>query len=171
MEYKFKCILEKFQKSKVWSYHFKIPNSIAVELLKDGKRIVCTVNNILTYQCGILSAGSLGFFINVNQIIREKANISLNDEVSLLLKKDTSNYGLPVPKVFQELVKQDSNFNKIFHSLTKGKQRSLIHIVGSFKSEHKQLEKLMIIRDYLIQVNGNLDFKDLLVAFRNNRFK
>ncbi|MEN8251738.1 MAG: DUF1905 domain-containing protein [Bacteroidota bacterium] len=170
MEYKFKSILEKFQRNKVWSFHFKIPESIALEILKNTKRVICTINHETTYQCGLLSAGELGYFINVNAIIRKKAGLSLHDDAQLSIRSDSSKYGLPVPEVFQEFLKQDVVFERYFHSLPKGKQRSLIHKIGTYKSEHKQLEKTMIIRDYLIQVEGNLDFKELQEAFKKNRY-
>jgi len=171
MDYKFNSVLEKFEYNKVWNYHFKIPDLVASDILTNGKRVICTINNDITYQCGLLSAGELGYFINVNVDIRKNARIALYDKVSLQLQIDTSKYGLPVPKVFEELVKQDLLFNRVFHKLTLGKQRTLVHMVGTFKREQKQLEKLMVIRDYLIQVNGKLDYKELQKAFKNNRFK
>jgi hypothetical protein len=171
MEYTFKCTLDKFQKNNVWAYHFIIPNSIVKELFKEGKRVVCTINKEISYQCGIISAGDLGYFININAAIRKQAKIAWHDEVSLTLRSDTSKYGLPVPEIFKELLQQDVEFNGVFHKLTKGKQRSLLHLVGTFKSEQKQLEKAMIIRDYLIQVNGKLDYKELNLAFKNSRYR
>lgn len=163
--------LEKFEHSKVWNYHFKIPDSIANEILKEGKRVICEINKGVSFQCGLLSAGDLGYFVNVNATIRKNAKIALYDKVSLQLEIDSSKYGLPLPKVFEELLKQDPVFNKVFHEITLGKQRSLIHMIGNFKSEQKQLEKVIVIRDYLVQVDGKLDYKELQQAFKNNRFK
>lgn len=171
MMYTCKSILEKFEDSKIWKYHFKIPDLIAQELLKEGKRIICEINNDVSFQCALLSAGNLGKFVNVNATIRKTAKIVRHDTVTLKLQIDRSKYGLPVPNVFEELLKQDPVFNKVFHEITLGKQRSLIHMIGSFKSEQKQLEKLMIIRDYLIQVNGKLDYKELQRAFKDSRYK
>lgn len=171
MEYKCYSILEKFENNKVWNYHFKILDAIALPILKKGKRVICTVNEEITYQCGLLSAGSLGYFVNVNASIREKAQLQLYDKVALQIHLDESKYGLPLPNFFEELVKQDPVFDEVFHRLTIGKQRTLIHLIGTFKSEQKQLEKLMVIRDYLIQVNGKLDYKELRLAFKNSRYK
>lgn len=171
MEYTFTSILDKFQKNRVWSFHFIIPDSIANDLIKKGKRVICTINNSVTYQCGLLSAGDLGHFVNVNATIRKQAKIDWRDKVSITLISDTSKYGLPVPEVFEELLEQDTAFDTLFHDLTKGKQRSLLYLVGTFKSEQKQLEKTMVIRDYLIQVNGKLDYKELDLAFKNSRYR
>lgn len=171
MEYTFISILDKFQKNKVWSFHFIIPDKVANELLKISKRVICTINDGVSYQCGIMSAGDLGYFINVNAAIRKSTSIKWHNEVSLGLKNDPSKYGLPVPEVFGELLSQDSEFDAVFHSLTPGRQRSLLHLVSTSKSEQKQLEKVMVIRDYLLQVSGKLDYKELHQAFKNSRYK
>lgn len=169
MLYKFESVLEKFEKNKVWSFHIKIPDTIALALKKESKRLICTINDSVTYQCGLLAAGDLGYFININASIRKKVNISLHDKVSITLKNDTSKYGLPIPKVFQELLKLDPEFDTVFHNLTAGKQRTLIHKIGNYKNENTQLEKLMILRSYLIQVKGKLDFKELYTAFKKSK--
>ncbi len=171
MRYKFNSVLEKFENSKIWSFHFRIPDTIARAILTGGKRVVVEINNEISYQCALLSAGEYGYFVNVNAAIRKKAKLSLYDKASIHIQLDRSEFGLPVPKVFQEVLNQDIEFKQVFGSLTMGKQRSLIHLVGTFKTERKQLEKLMTLRDYLVQVQGRLDFKELQLAFKNNRFK
>ena len=169
MTHNFESTLEKFQKNKVWSYHIKIPKSIVSKFEKKDKRFVCTLNDSVSFQCGLLSASELRFFININASIRKKSNLNLYDTVNVSLKKDTSKYGLPIPKVFEELLKQDPDFNIIFHNLTPGKQRTLLHKIGIYKNENTQLEKLMVLKNYLIQVKGKLDFKELYVAFRKSK--
>ncbi|HIP49079.1 MAG TPA: DUF1905 domain-containing protein [Lutibacter sp.] len=169
MEFKFESSVEKFEKNQVWSYHFSIPDAIAKKLLKEGKRLICTINKTLSYQTGLLSAGDLGYFVNVNTNLRKEAGILLHDKVTLQLKIDKSKYGLPIPRVFKELLKQDPDFDRIFHNLTSGKQRALLHKIGSYKNENTQLEKLMILRFYLIQVKGKLDFKELYTAFKKSK--
>lgn len=171
MAHKLHSILEKFENNKVWNFHFKIPMNIAAKLLSQGKRVIVRINNDTSYQCGLLSAGDLGYFVNVNATIRKKAQLKLWDKALLQIDSDDSKYGLPVPQVFEELLNQDPVFGNVFHSLTLGKQRSLIHLVGTFKSENKQLEKTIVIRDYLVQVNGKLDYKELQLAFKNSRYK
>jgi len=114
MEYTFKSILDKFQKHTVWSFHFEVPDDIAKNLLKISKRVVCKINNKVSYQCRLLSAGDLGYFVNVNASIRKSLNLMQHDEVFSSLVNDRSKYGLPVPEVFQELLTQDDEFEAIF---------------------------------------------------------
>ena len=166
MKYTFKTYLQKFEQSKLWFYHIKIPYEIAIALKKQSKRVVCKLDGKHQFQCAILSAGEEGYFININQAIRKKLKLELNDEIQVSLTPDESKYGISVSEVFTELLNQDPEFNAVFHSLTKGKQRSLLHLIGTYKTEHKKLEKLMVLRHYLIQVSGKLDFKELHQAFK-----
>lgn len=53
----------------------------------------------------------------------------MNDEIRVTLTPDESKYGIPVPEVFAELLNQDSDFDKAFQSLTKGKRDSLLYLI------------------------------------------
>lgn len=107
-----------------------------------------------------------GYFINVNKEIRKKANIKLGDKCELVLKKDDSKYGLPVPEEFIELLRQDPEGEKVFHALTMGKQRSLVYIIAKPKRSETRLHKAVVILDFLKENNGALDFKALNQAFK-----
>lgn len=162
----FTTYLLRFENTDLWHFHFIVPEDVAVALKEKSQRVICTLNGSYTFQCAVLSAGSYGYFINVNQEIRKQLNLKINDEISVTLCPDNSEYGLPVPHVFEVLWQQDPEFYDIFNKLTKGKQRTFLHFIGKFKSETKQLEKLMILRHYLVQTNGKIDFKELNQAFK-----
>jgi len=83
------------------------------------------------------------------------------------LKKDESKYGMPMPEEFDELMKIDDELNEVFHKLTPGKQRSLLHIIGKAKRSETRLNKAIVISEYLKQVNGKIDFKQLQQAFKD----
>jgi len=67
----------------------------------------------------------------------------------------------------EELLLQDEDGNKVFHRLTPGKQRSLLHIIAKPKSENIRIKKAVAILEYLKSVNGKLDFKELNLAIKN----
>ena len=69
------------------------------------------------------------------------------------------------------LLSQDLEGSDYFHKLTKGKQRSLIHIVGKVKNIDSQLAKGLAIMHHLKEAQGELDFKRLNVLIKeyNNR--
>lgn len=146
--------------SNVWAYAFLIPAEV-IKALKT-KRVVCKLNGKLEFQTGVISN-----FIKVNKEIRDELGLIEASNVDVELKPDVSKYGLPTPAVFLELIEQDPEGDKIFHSLTPGKQRSLIYIIAKPKSEAKQLEKTLIIFEYLKSSNGNLDYKELNLALKN----
>ena len=66
----------------------------------------------------------------------------------------------------EELLAQDEHGSKVFHDLTPGRQRSLLHLVGKPKSEAIRIKKAITILEYLKSVNGVLDFKELNLAFK-----
>lgn len=170
MKHKFNSVLEKFD-SDLWYFYFKVPNDIAEKLIDKDRRVICSVNNKIEYSCAIMH-GSMGdFFININKEYRKKLKINDGDEIEVTLVKDTSKYGMPMPEEFEEILYQDPEGDKIFHSLTPGKQRTLIHLVGKIKSSQIRINKALTIIDYLKEVSGNLDYKELNEAFKNSRFK
>ena len=118
-----------------------------------------------------MPSGDGTYFIMTNNDFRKKNQLDTGDHVIVKLKKDESKYGMWVPDFFEELCYQDPEASALFHDLTAGKQRTLLHLIGKPKSENKQLEKALVIFDYLKDVNGKLDFKELNEAFKTSRFR
>lgn len=162
----FTTTLENFN-SNLWAYHIRVPNE-AAEVFKQGKerRVICKLNNALEIQCAIMPKGDGTFFINLNKEIRKKLDLGLGEEVTVTLRKDESKYGLPMPEEMAELLKIDDEGNHYFHALTKGKQRSLLHIIGKPKTSDTRLRKALVVVDYLKMTGGKLDFKELNEAFK-----
>ena len=113
-----------------------------------------------------MPAGNGIYFININAELRKKLKIRQGSKVVASLVPDESEYGMDMPEELKEVLNQDPIGDKYFHSLTKGKQRNLIYIIAKLKSEHKRLEKALVMIDYLVSVEGKLDFKELNLAFK-----
>ncbi len=172
MKHQFIGRLEKFTDTRIWSFYIRVPDEIKESLLKTSKRVICEFDEKLKIQMALLPKSDGFYFLNLNKETRKKLGLNEDDEINIEIWSDESEYGIFVPEVFVELCSQDLEGDKVFHELTPGKQRSLLYIMGKPKSEEKQLEKALIIFDYLKSVNGNLDYKELNIAFReNNRFK
>ena len=153
--------------SSLWGHHIHVPAGMARPFLeKENRRVVCTLNGALDFQCALMPKGDGDFFINVNKEIRKKLGLKEGMQVSVSLKEDDSKYGLPMPEEFEELLKQDEEGSNFFHALTPGRQRALIHIVGSPKTSHTRLKKALVILEYLKSTAGELDFKALNIAFK-----
>jgi bifunctional DNA-binding transcriptional regulator/antitoxin component of YhaV-PrlF toxin-antitoxin module len=166
-----KTKLTKVKSSLMWDFRFPIDKDDAEKLIDKDRRVICTINNELEFNCGFIPDGKGNYYINVNKEIRKQTGIEAGDQVSLTIIKDESKYGMPIPPTFEELLYQDPEGAAYFEALTPGKIRSLLYLIGKPKSEQKQLEKGLIILDYLKEANGILDHRGLNEAFKTNRFK
>jgi len=172
MAYTFETpLLKNEDTALMWYYMIEIPTDIADTLKKESKRVICTLNNSEPYHAALTPDGQGNDYVLVNKERRKKIGVVVGDPVFVAIKTDDSKYGMAVTESFTELCKQDPEGNQFFHDLTPGKQRTLLHLMRKPKSKQKQLEKALVIFDYLKSVGGQLDFKELNRAFKNNRFK
>ncbi|PCJ63882.1 MAG: hypothetical protein COA58_14725 [Bacteroidetes bacterium] len=152
----------------VWHLAILVPQKIAKAFVtKENRRVVCIINGNHSFQCALMPSGNGDFFINVNKVIRTKLDLKSGDSVSIKLEKDTSEYGLPLPDELKAAWELDEEGHRVFHNLTPGKQRTLIHILGKPKSSEIRVTKALAVLEYLKSVNGKLDFKELNLALKN----
>ena len=76
---------------------------------------------------------------------------------------------MPLPAELAEVFELDDQGSQIFHSLTPGKQRTLLYIVAQPKRSDTRLVKALILLDYLKLSGGNLDYKELNTALKEWR--
>lgn len=166
---KIKVQIHKFD-SDAWSYYLAIPMDKANVFIEgDNRRVKCTLFGESIHSA-LMPKGDI-CFIYLKKKLMKKNGLVEGDEVEILLEKDTSDYGIQIPISFEELLHQDEEGSIYFHELTKGKQRSLIHIVGKVKNVDSQLAKGLAIMHHLKEEQGELDFKRLNVLIKeyNNR--
>ncbi len=169
MLHKFSAVLVN-SKSKIRAFHIDVPKDICDQLL-EVKRVVCTVNGIETFQCGLLPDGSGGRLISLNKQRKKKLGLEEGDLVDLELKKDDSKYGLEMPDEMLELLKHDDMAWRKFHDLTPGKQRSLLYLVGKPKSKEIRCRKAMAVVDHVKNVGNEIDFRQLNEMFKSDKYK
>lgn len=160
---KFKSKLDRFA-TMLWDQHILVPYK-AAQKFKDH-RIVCKLNEQVEYQCALTSKGDGTWFIRVNKEHRDKLKLKLGDEVQAEIWKDESKYGLPLPEEMEALLDQDPEFDDFFHTLTPGKQRTLLYVVGKPKSSQTRINKAIVICNHLKSRKGKLDFKILNEDFK-----
>ncbi len=157
--------------SKLWGYHFPVPEDIA-RRYTDGnnRRVKCTINGQIKIQSALMGSKS-GWFILLNKELVTKLNHP--EEITVTMEKDTSEYGMEMPEELAVLLDQDEEGRKHFDALTPGKQRNLIYIVNKVKNTDSRLNKALAIVHHLKEVNGQLDFKMLneTIKHYNNRHK
>lgn len=156
----FKAPILKFEWD-AWSYFLEVQKEIGDTFVEgDDRRVTCAINGAPSTQSALMPKGDT-YRIYVKKDFMKKHGILEGDEVSVVMEKDRSEYGIAMPPSFSALLDQDSEGAAYFHALTKGKQRSLLHIVGKVKKIDKQLAKGLAIMHHLKESEGTVDFKRL----------
>lgn len=165
----FVSILER-STNRLWGSHFRVPNRIVKALVDgDSRRVVCILNRTVKYQSALRPVGGGVFVIPVNKSLRDSLGIAFGMEVQVTLTRDRSEYGLPMPGEFLAVLAQDPESERLFHALTRGKQRTLLHIVGSAKSTDKRIERGIVVANHLKANKGKINFRQLYGSLRNPR--
>lgn len=158
--YHFTAALDRLD-SNLWGYYLPVPKDIADTISQEQKdrRVVCMLNNKLSFQCALMPRGDGTYFIMVNKSNRDKLKLELGMAVEVSLKKDESEYGLPMPDEMAEVLVSDPEGDELFHNLTPGKQRNLLYIVNKVKNSDLRIHKALVIVEHLKQQQGSIDFK------------
>lgn len=163
----FTAVIDRFN-SNLWHFHVIVPKKIALKFIDgDDKRVVCTLNQTESFHAALMHLGDGDFFINVNKQIRNKLKVNDGDEILVSLVKDHSEYGLPLPDEFKELLIQDISGSDLFHALTPGKQRTLLYIIGKPKSADLRIRNGIAVLQHLKHNNGKIDYKQLNIDIKN----
>ena len=150
------------QNTNLWGGHLVVSDFVANEIKEQKfKRLICCLNNQVSFHCAMLSMGNGLHFINVNKEIQKKLKISFGSKVQVVLKEDISKYGMPLPPEMEELMSQDEELYATFHKLSPGKQRTLLYQIGKPKNSNTRIKKAILISRYLVSMNGNFDFREL----------
>jgi hypothetical protein len=168
---KFTVQLENFD-SDLWHFHILVPDLVLQPFLDaNQKRVICKIDGLEAFHCALMPKGDGQYFININKERRKKLGLVLGAQIQAQIKTDDSKYGLPICEELEELLKMDDEGSDLFHALSLGKQRTLIHLASSPKRSETRLKKAVIIIEYLKSSEGHLDFKALHEAFKtNNQF-
>ena len=155
----------------MWYYHIIVPTAIVNSLLEnDNKRVICTLNESEKIHAAIMPRGDGSYFIMINKALRKKLGLESGSELRVQLEVDNSKYGMPMPEELGALLEMDDEGSQYFHSLTAGKQRSLIYMVSKPKTSDTRLKKALVIVDYLKFTKGKLDYKELNQAFKDSNY-
>ena len=153
--------------SSVYGHHLHVPNELMAEYQYTDRRMVCLLNDLTEIHCALMPKGNGDFMILLHKHLRNKLGISLGDKVNVKMAKDESEYGMPLPDELTELWEIDPDAYKVFHTLTKGKQRSIIYLIGKGIRSETRAKKAVAILEYLKTVNGNLDFREMNQFIKN----
>jgi hypothetical protein len=157
----FTARLENFN-TKLWTYHIKVPGPVADHFLETGnRRVICRLNDDFEFQCALMPAGNGVYFININKKIRTQLGLKEGGKIDVHLSPDDSEFGMPFPEEFREVLKQDKQANQYFEKLTPGKKRNLIYITAQAKNPDACIHRSIIIATHLKNNAGKIDFRSL----------
>lgn len=144
--------------------YLEISNVIVQKLGgKFSLRLICTVNNYLTFQTGLIALGSGTAYISLNAARMKKLGVKVGDTVEVSLQKDESKYGAEMPEELTEILNLDEEGFRRFENLVPGKSRYIIQYLIKIKSPQLRIEKaLRIIENLKKCPEGKEAFKDFL---------
>lgn len=146
----------------VWSVGILIPNDIAEKFINGGdKRVIAEVGSLKPFHCALMSTGDGHWFILLNKERRKELGVAEGERISLSLKKDKSKYGMEMPRELEEVLVQDEWGDRLFHELTPGKMRNIIHYVSQVRSSDIRIRRALVIIEHLKKNQGEIDYKAL----------
>jgi hypothetical protein len=127
-------------------------------------RFVCTVNKELTWKCGLVSHGAGKAYILLNKKQMQTGKFTVGQEVSVVLKKDASKYGMDVPAELKELFAQDEIGKERFDGLVPGKRRYIIYYINQVKRADLRIERAVRLISNLKKLPPGKESFDGLLA-------
>lgn len=145
-------------------HYLEVPKEVIQKL--GGKlkvRLHCTINHSLTFQCGLMALGDGAAYISINAKRIKELGLKEKDEISVMLKKDNSPYGMEMPAELSELFKQDIEGKSRFDLLSPGKQRYIILYVSSVKNTQLRIYRAILLIENLKALPvGKESFREML---------
>jgi len=71
-----------------------------------------------------------------------------------------------VPAELSELFRQDREGNRLFHSLTPGRQRTLLYIVGSARDAETRAWRASLVIRHLRENRGKVQYRQLYQSLK-----
>ena len=140
--YKSEQIIGQLEKRKGGYYFLKIDAEIVNQFEnKRQTRFICTLENSLTFQCGLNHLGDGNFFIILSAKNLQSVNKSLCENIIYELNEDPNPLGVAMPEVLEAVLEQDETLKLTFESLTLGKKRNIIHQIIKIKDIDLQIQK------------------------------
>ncbi|MDX1908263.1 MAG: YdeI/OmpD-associated family protein [Bacteroidia bacterium] len=136
-------ILKKF--SSGMHYIVLDPITASYFTAQETRRVVCRLNDQITFHCAIMPKKEGGYFINIGSAICQKLNLQEGAEVTATFTADTSEYQFTMPDELKEVLNTDPEADAAFHRLTAGNQRGLIYLVTQVKSSSNRIERALRI--------------------------
>lgn len=145
-------------------HYLEVPEITVQQLggLKCG-RLICHVNNMLSFQCGLMALGLGRAYISISRKRMKELHLKLGAAVKVALEKDNSAYGTEMPEELQELLNQDLEGKTRFDLLKPGMKRYMLQYVAGVKSTQLRIDRaIMLIENLKCLPVGKETFREML---------
>lgn len=145
-------------------HYLEIPKQVVTKIGGIGaKRLLCNVNQQLTYPAGLVALGEGKAYITISTKRMKELGVAKDDEVKVTLTEDTSEYGIDMPEELAELLKQDSEGKHRFDLLPPSVKRYVLNYVAAVKSQQLRIERAFLLISNLKQIPlGKENFRRML---------
>jgi Domain of unknown function (DUF1905) len=152
-------VIDQLEKRKGGYFYLTIPAQVVNQFeQKRQTRLLCTIEEKYTFQCGLNHLGDGNFFIIIGSQKMKDIGRKLGDKIRFEIKQDPNPLGVDIPEVLEVVLEQDEELKGIFENLSMGKQRSVIFAIQKIKSIDKQIEG---VRKYIGLVQKPIKRKEL----------
>ncbi len=110
---------------------------------KRHTRLVCHLDEKISYQCGLNHLGDGNFFIIIAGKYLEQLGKKVGSIVHFKVEEDPNPLGVDVPEVLTVLLAYDEDLKTIYDKITDGKKRALIFSIIKTKDIDKQVQGIM----------------------------
>jgi hypothetical protein len=155
----------KVQKMEQWNMHYVgLPAKIFQSMGGKYKlRLKCEIGKKPAFSCGLMPMGNGVAFIMLSKKRMKDLELQGGSSIAVVLRLDTSKYGMDVPAELKEVLKQDPQGKKRFQKLTPGKQRNIIHYISTVSDVEKKVDRAVTLIENLKRLpEGKERFFDLV---------
>ncbi|MDA0912247.1 MAG: YdeI/OmpD-associated family protein [Bacteroidetes bacterium] len=131
-------------------HYLELPKEAAEPMRATGqKRWLCTIQDAVTWSCGLLPTGEGSWFIVLSKQKMRSVEARLGDWLNVDLVPDESKYGMPLPEDLEEMLADDPEFERKFDAMLPGKRRNAIHQIASAKTPETAAKRIMKLMEFL----------------------
>lgn len=134
-----------------------------------SRRVICTIKGGEPFPCALMPWGEI-FYIMVNKQRRTELGLEVGQMVDIVLEKDESKYGMPMPEELQEVMNQDPDGSKFFEELTAGKKRGIMWQISTIKDIDKRIHTALIYIEHIKKNEGKIVHEELMKELKRPMF-
>lgn len=149
------------------SHILRVPKAKVVDFGFKGnlRRVICTLNGTETFNCSLFPSQG-DYFITVSKKLRDKLGLEIGKAVAIELARDESQFGMPMPEEFDEVLRQDGEGERLFNALSPGNQRLMLKLIVFVKDVDKRIIRSLVGLEVLKRCEGKFKYHLLHDAMR-----